>query len=177
MLYDDLNYSVVTVYFCCISLCHIHSFFMLYITSIEHYAQLGQYKLLETCILQLNPKCLDIHQVWYCTVTYLHTSICRLPSICALLLCSVNLPAIPLIRTLWLMVPILHSWFNTILTCTCMLVAIVHWFHPLHTCDVTRLWRCAGLSSSTMPWSTYTTMACTTTPPLSWSSSCSSGGT
>jgi hypothetical protein len=30
---------------------------------IEYYAQLGKFKLLESCILQLNPKCLDIHQV------------------------------------------------------------------------------------------------------------------
>ena len=29
----------------------------------DHYAQLGEYKLLESCILHLNPKCLDIHQV------------------------------------------------------------------------------------------------------------------
>ena len=30
---------------------------------IDHYAQLGEYKLLEQCIIQLNPKCIDMHQV------------------------------------------------------------------------------------------------------------------
>lgn len=34
-----------------------------------------------------------------------------------------------------------------------------------------RWWRCAGRSSSTMPWSTSTTVACRTTPHPSWSSS------
>ena len=35
---------------------------------IDHYAQLGEYKLLEQCIVQLNPKCLDMNQV-FMTVT------------------------------------------------------------------------------------------------------------
>lgn len=36
----------------------------------DYYAQRKEYKLLESCILQLNPKCLDIHQVWdTCSVT------------------------------------------------------------------------------------------------------------
>ena len=30
---------------------------------IDHYAQLGDYKLLEQCIIQLNPKCIDMYQV------------------------------------------------------------------------------------------------------------------
>jgi len=30
---------------------------------IEHYSHLGEYKLLESCILQLNPKCLDMNKV------------------------------------------------------------------------------------------------------------------
>ncbi len=40
------------------------------LTVSEHYAQLGKYKLVESCILQLNPKCLDIHQVNILSLSY-----------------------------------------------------------------------------------------------------------